>query len=66
MIKRYGIYDLKNKRFVFNIDAESKNRACREYQQRTGRPVGGHYVVRSITPNWKNPRNPKYEKNKFK
>ena len=67
--KRYGIWDIKNKRFVFNIDEDSKNRAIRELQRRTGRELDRRrYDVRSISPNWHNPENPKYSgyKNKRK
>lgn len=65
--KRYGIWDIKNKRFVFNIDEDSKNRAIRELQRRTGRELDRRrYDVRSISPNWHNPENPKYSSYKNK
>ena len=65
--KRYGIWDIKNKRFVFNIDEDSKNRAIRELQRRTGKELDRcRYDVRSISPNWHNPENPKYSSYKSK
>ena len=65
--KRHGIWDIKNNRFVFNIDEDSKNRAIRELQRRTGRELDRRrYDVRSISSNWHNPENPKYSSYKSK
>lgn len=60
MTKRYGVWDLKNKRFVFNINEDSKNRAMRELQRRI-KKVPNNYVAKPIPQNWKNPTNSKYK-----
>ena len=59
---RYGVWNLEEKRFVFNINESSKTRAMRELQRRIGAAALNHskYVPRVIKPGWKNPQNERY------
>lgn len=59
--KRYGVWNLDEHRFVFNINESSKTRAMRELQRRIGTAAHNRkYVPRVIKENWRNPQNKKY------
>lgn len=59
--KRYGIWNSITKRFVFNINEDSANRAMRALQRKIGKKAFMYrYTVRTIPQNWRNPANPNY------
>lgn len=59
----YGVWNAKQKRFVFGICETTAGRAQRALFHKIGKQAyRWRYDVRKIPLNWKNPPNPNYKK----